>query len=147
MTVSDTVVNELIRSWKRARLSTDSESLGFPRINIIAKAVEMGGTVISGGKGARPVEAAADCLTDAERVQIVVDHMEESDRAAFEAYHLGIIRGDSCRGKPHNYRALILGISKKTYKKRVDRAWRTLERQTIELLDKVTRISENPVSL
>jgi len=134
---SDTVVNELIRTWRRARLSSDSGALGFPSISILGKVAEMGGVNIRGGKGSRPVEAAAECLTDADRVQSVVTNMPESESSAFQAYHLGIVRGDSCRGRPHKYRALILGISQKTYKKRVDRAWRILQMQVIEMLDRV----------
>ena len=129
----DTVVNDLIRSWRRARLSSDSGALGYPRISILGKVVEMGGTAIRGGN-TRPIEAESDCLTDADRVQSVVNKMPEVDRSAFEAYHLGIIRGDSCKGKPHKVRALILRISKKSYERGVLSAKRILQSWTVDLL-------------
>ena len=126
--ISPTVVDAMIRVWKIARLSADTGSLAFPSNSVLGKVVEIGPDAVAGARGAkRGAEPPADGLTDAERVQSIVENMPPEMRSAFEAYHLGIIREESCWGTPHKVRALILGISHSTYKVRVSAGWRFLQ--------------------
>ncbi len=117
--LADTVVNHMIRVWRIARLSRELAALGYPSTNLIARCVEMGGTdgIFSGSFRSKTPPGPAG-ITDAERVQSIVNRMPRELRVVFEAYHLGLIRGDSCRKTPHKARALILGISPSTYFKR-----------------------------
>lgn len=117
--VAPTVVDAMIRTWRLARLSSDSGALGLARDTIVKLAADPSGT----RPGRTGTEAAADKLTDAERVQAIVDRMPEQYRDTFEAYHLGIIRGESCRALPHAARAPTLGISRKTYYRRERWGW------------------------
>lgn len=56
--------------------------------------------------------------SDAEIVQRWVQRMPEELRTVFEAYHLGLIRGERCLKHPHRARAAILGVGKSTYYER-----------------------------
>lgn len=96
--VSPSVVDAMIRSWKLARLAKDAGKLGYPRINILHPEHGVG------------EEDDTPDDTDAEIVQRIVEGMPGEIRRVFEAAHLAIINGDSCRGKPHKWRALALGI-------------------------------------
>lgn len=89
--------------------------------DIISKCVDMGPDAVAGSRGqhASHVETESDEMTDAERVQALVNQMPPQYQTVFEAYHLGIIRGESCRGKPHKVRAILLGIAEKTYYRRL----------------------------
>ena len=127
MGASPSVVNAMIRVWRIARLSADVNSLAFPSISVLGRVVELGPDAVAASRGAYRGEPAAQGMTDCERVQVIVERMPGEMKATFEAYHLGIIRGDSCRGTPHKARALILGVSHTTYKGRVGAGWRFLQ--------------------
>jgi hypothetical protein len=108
--LSDSATARMIWHWKRARLSTGTVQLGYPKENVISKA-RMG----------RSVSLPAmfdDQMTDAEMVQATVDKMSKEISSVFEAFHLMLIRGERCRELPHKSRALALGINYKTYKAR-----------------------------
>lgn len=110
MPISETAADAMIRVWKLARLSKDDGGLYYPSINILHPKHGIGGS------GDLPTQG----LTDAERIQSVVNRMADEIRAAFEAYHLGLIRGQSARGWPHKARALTLGVPASTYFRRVN---------------------------
>jgi hypothetical protein len=129
-----TVVNHMLREWKLARLSGDM-TMAYPHINIIAKMMILGHGGVSGSRVLREYFPEIAELTDAQRVQFIVEHMQENIRGPFEAYHLGIVRGDSCRGTPHRYRALILGLEKTEYFRRVDTGWRICQLWIGAMLD------------
>lgn len=107
---SVTAADAMIRVWRLARLANVGSGLDFPSINILHP---KHGVV---GGDSHPAQA----LTDAERVQKIVTTMPPHIRAAFEAYHLGIIREQSARSWPHKARALTLGIPATTYFRRVE---------------------------
>lgn len=101
---SESVVNSLIDAWKRARLSRDAGSLGYPQINILHPEYGIAGD--------------GDIETDDEAVKFVqgvVEGVTPPYRAAFEAFHLGIIRGTYCQRRPHKWRWLVLGLEKRDY--------------------------------
>lgn len=103
--ISESSVNAFIRVWRIARMSSAGGHLGFPKVNILH---------VKHGLG----EDETEDSTDAELVQSIVEQMPAEIRSAFEAYHLGIIRGENCRDKPHKWRWLVLGIDEKRYKAR-----------------------------
>jgi len=127
MGASPSVVNAMIRVWRIARLSADANSLAFPSISVLGRVVELGPDAVAAARGAYRGEPAVQRFTDCERVQGIVERMPPEMKDSFEAYHLGIIRGDSCRGSPHKARALTLGMSYSTYKVRVGAGWRFLQ--------------------
>jgi len=81
----------------------------------------MGGLTGASAKGS--TTPPIDTITDAERVQKCVERLADEIRAVFEAYHIGLIRGDMClevvkgrrRTMTHKKRALLLGISERSY--------------------------------
>ena len=111
-------VDLMIKAWKIARLSSGEHVLGYPRTNVLHPTHGV-------GVAARAPELG---LTDAQKVQEVVDLMHEAMRSAFEAYHLGIIRGDNARMLPQRARAVILGIPWSTYRARCQAGWRYVQR-------------------
>ena len=123
--VSKTVVNAMVRSWRIARLSADTGGLGYPRVNILIRALM--------GRGGR-IFQADDELTDADIVQKIVKVMPYEMQSVFEAYHLGLIRGERCAG-PHEERANLLGITKSVYFKRLPNATQFLARHLGDALD------------
>lgn len=129
--VSESVVIEMIRHWKAARLSSGVEALDFPTENILSKA----------GKGrvrSRP-PVGEDDITDADIIQRIVQEMPYELRSVFEAYHLRLIREQRCRDDlPHKARALILGIDERKYRRRRKAAFRFCQERIGELLDSVT---------
>lgn len=131
--VSDTVVHDLIHSWKRARLSSGIV-LGFPKSTLLGRIVEFGLAIVAGSRGKRPVSQEMG-VTDADNVQKVVEKMPYELKSVFEAYHLGIIRDEVCRREPHNARAMMLGISYKTYKRRRDAGWCFIQKSAEIILD------------
>lgn len=118
--MSQTAADDMIRSWKIARLSSDS-ALGYPKVNILAKCALYGG-----GVGV-PVYSesidASQLQDDADTIQTIVFLMPKERKQAFEAFHLGIIHQERHRELSHKERAIRLGIkNRKTYYNRVDQA-------------------------
>jgi hypothetical protein len=114
--LSESTLREFLKSWKAARLSRDLRALGYPRQNVLARVMEMGPLAsVRGRTGLPPIEDVGD----ADLVQSIVEKMPRDMRSTFEAYHLGIIRQESCRDIPHKARALILGITEGMYYRRV----------------------------
>ena len=103
--ISESTANEMIRVWRRARLSRDCGRLDYPKINILHPQHGVGDD--------EPEENR-----DAEIVQSIVEKMPDEIRVSFEAVNLGIIRGEFCRKKPHKWRWLVLGIDKIRYESR-----------------------------
>lgn len=134
VSVSDSVVNTYIAIWRRARLSTGSAG-GWPPNSILGRIVEMGPYAASTrGRGIHiPPNNQRD--EDAEFIQRLVEEMLDGVRTSFEAFHVGVIRGESCRGLPHKARALTLGIDRSTYYDRVEAGRRYLAQRIGEMLD------------
>ena len=103
--ISETTYNELLRKWRYARLNRDQGLLDYPSINILHPEHGVGG------------EEPDDDI-DIDTFQGCVDRLPKEIKSVFEAFHLGIIRGEYCRHMPHKVRWLILGIDGKTYKSR-----------------------------
>ena len=115
-----TTADAMIRSWKIARLSSDS-ALGYPRVNILARCALYGGGV--GLPVYRASFLPSERQQDADLVQRIVFRMPDEPKAAFEAYHLGLIDGTKARELSHKDRAIKLGIAcRKTYYNRVNQA-------------------------
>ena len=124
--IGDTSVAEMIRAWKRARLSSDEHLLGYPSISIIAKF----GLARSG----RPAPLPEGERTDPEIIQGIVDIMPIEMRFCFEAFHLKLIKGTRCRALPHRARAYALGVSERTYRRRVKAGYRFITTWLDEVL-------------
>lgn len=107
--ISETAVNYFIRVWRIARTTKGADGLSYPTVNILHPEFGIGS----------PGNILSQAIHDAERVQSIVEKMPKETRSAFEAYHLGVIRGDSCRDMDHKARWIILAISKSTYFRRV----------------------------
>ena len=120
------LVDEMLRYWKLARLSSASEDIGYPRINILVKALM--------GRG-QPQSLPDDAITDAEIIQTIVEKMPDEMREAFEARHLALIRGRRHRGMRHKDRARILTIPLSTYWYRVSSGHRFIAIWLEEMLD------------
>ena len=104
--ISETTTNEMIRVWRRARLSRDNGHLGYPKINILHPKHGV-------GDDDEPEENR-----DVEIIQSIVENMPDEIRFSFEAFHLWIIRNQFCRKRPHKWRWLVLGIDKIRYESR-----------------------------
>lgn len=132
--VSESVVDTYIAIWRTARLAR-GESKGWPSCSILGRVVEMGPNAASARiRGGRiPPDYQDD--RDAIFVQALVDQMFPEIRASFESFHVGVIRGDSCRHLPQKARALILGIDRSTYYERVEFGKDFLARRIGEVLD------------
>jgi hypothetical protein len=113
--LSVTATHQMILAWKRARMHNDTAALGYPRENILAKAGR--------GRSLRPPPIPDGEMTDAELVQKVVDRMPNEMKRVFEAYHLMLVDDSRCRCLPHKIRASALGITPKTYRMRVRKAF------------------------
>jgi hypothetical protein len=96
---------------------------------MLGRLVYLGLDAMAALRGHRPDLSDGDEITDADVVQLIVQEMPEELRAAFEGYHIGLIRGDNCRGLPHKARALILGIPKTTYFNRVQAGRQYVQRR------------------
>jgi hypothetical protein len=122
--VSGSVVDHDIETWRRARLGSEAHVFGWPPESLLWRIVDLGLQAIASLRCAVRMSTVPQTMIpvemDAVRVQAIVDRMPDEMRAAFEAYHLGIVRGDSCRDKPHKYRANLLAISESTYYRRKD---------------------------
>lgn len=115
-------------TWKRARLSAGTDSLGFPRENILEKA----------GKGrSTPPPIPDDEMTDPEIIQAIVDRMDKAMREVFEAYHLMLINGQRCRDLNHKARAKVLRIPERTYRYRRDAGFQFIREWLGTYLDAV----------
>jgi hypothetical protein len=137
--LSDTAVDDYIRSWRIARLSKDS-SVGWGSCSIFGRLVDMGPYAAAIGRvfGSRPPLRDSMMSTfdkDAMIVQRIVHSMCDEIRGPFEAFHIGVIRGASCRGQPHKARALILGLERSTYYDRVQLGRRILSIRISEYID------------
>ena len=128
--ISESATNEMIRVWRRARLSTGTEALGYPTENILEKAR-------SGRSTGRPPIPHGE-MSDPEKVQKVVEQMSYEIRSVFEANYLMILRGKRCRNLPHKARALVLGITPKTYKARLQAGFRFCQEKLVIFLDMIT---------
>lgn len=91
-------------------MDAGQHALGYPRINIIAKM----------NMGSRSTAALIDEVSDAERMQMIVNKMPQDLRAVFEACHLGLIHEASYIKLSHSKRADKLGMPVRTYWRRVD---------------------------
>lgn len=111
-------VNAKIRAWKYARLSTDGECQGFPKTNVLHPTHGVG--------TARSMSVSE---ADAVEIQGIVEKMLPEIRSAFEAYYLGLIRGDTARAWGHKARWLLLGIGKTTYFARKNAGWEFVQRR------------------
>jgi hypothetical protein len=140
-------VDNLIRTWCYARLSTDAP--GWPGIGLLGLILEMGPFAAGGGrKGSRPPPfgcVAGVRRRDAIMAQRIVDKMPIELQGPFEAYHIGVIRFDydvdsgelvpvdggpvysSCRALSQTERAILLGLNRSTYYDRVKTGRRFLE--------------------
>lgn len=107
----------MIDRWKRARLAGGEHVQGYGTTNILHP---------EHGVGA-PLPAPELGSTDFQKVQTVVDSMHPGMRAVFEAWELGLIRGDNARRYSQRARCLILGLSWSTYKDRHDCAVRYIQ--------------------
>lgn len=121
--LSDTALDEAIRSWRRARRSY-GYIRGYPTVNVLDPTWGVG-----------TAQAVPDVsMTDADRVQRIVERMPPEIRTAFEAYHLAIVRGESCKEHGHKFRWTILAIPERTYFARVA-AGRRIIAQWLDLSD------------
>ena len=117
--VSETTVYELIRKWRIARLNRDQDLLDYPRINILHPEHGIG----------QGDENEVD--TDVELIQRMVEGLPRDVRQVFEAFHLGVIRGEYCRQMPHARRWALLGIDRSTYRSRERTARQRLRRDLL----------------
>ncbi len=127
---SESVVDAMISRWRKARLSKGEGALGFPTENVISKAGK--------GRVLRPPPMSDAELTDAEVIQTIVNEMPYEPRSVFEAYYLGMIRGQRCNRLPHKARALVLGIGDSTYRRRRRFAYRYCQVRVGDFFDNVT---------
>lgn len=100
--ISESSVNDLIRTWRRARLTCDESELGYPTTSVLHPK--------HGISEPPPMDTA-----DVDLVQRVVESLPGPVRAVFEAFHLGIIRDQHCRKMPHRWRWLVLGLDQQRY--------------------------------
>jgi len=129
--VSATTIDDLIRSWKRAILRSDAHALGYPPVNTIKKAMDYGEGRGPSRSDFVPYMRELDEETDVAYMNLILGYMHWRVDAGitadyyspFIAYHLGVIRNESCRHLPHKARALILGLKPTTYHERVRRGW------------------------
>ena len=124
---SPTVVDAMIRVWKIARMNSGAQALAYPSTSLIARCVELGGTdgvLCHAYRGNTP---AAQGITDAERVQVIVEKMPGEMRSVFEAYHIGLIDEKVCHGQRHKIRAVALDIPTTTYWYRVKSGWQFVQ--------------------
>lgn len=128
--LSDLALDAFIRSWRRARLARDVGHLGYPTVNILHPKHGV-------GDDDEPED------DDAEVVQRYVESMPTEIRVVFEARYLGIIRGDFCRNKPHQWRCLVLGLDKSTYWSRVDSGRNMLKKGLTDYLKSVESTAGN----
>ena len=126
--ISDTTYQEMLNRWRKARLSADTEALGFPKISILVKALE--------GRGGRVNYMPDDALSDADIMQTIVNTIPDALKAVYEAKHICLIRGQRCIGMPHEGRANILGIAKSTYWRRFEAATTFVKKELQIVLDK-----------
>lgn len=120
----------MVRTWRIARTTSDSCSLGYPKQNILDRCIKYGGTAGRGGPVPEPVDA-----TDAEIIQGIVDKMPPEMRKAFEARELGLIDGQRQRHIPNKERARILGVAESTYWYRVNAGHQFISDWLTELFD------------
>ena len=111
--LSDQSAKYMVRKWRKARLSGGEHVLGYPHTNVLDPTHGVG--------TARRAEDLG--LTDAQKVQAVVERMHQRMRESFEAWELGLIRGDNARKLPQAARALVLGLSFEAYRSRHRRAF------------------------
>lgn len=126
--ISESSVSVMIRSWRRARLSPGTESLGYPTENILEKAHK--------GRSTGRIPLPEGERTDAELVQKAVDIMPDELRWTFEAYHLCLIRGSRHRELPQKMRAMALGLRPTTYFRRKDSAFTFCQKSLTSWLDR-----------
>ena len=122
--ISASVVDDYITTWRRARLASEWHALGWPPESLLGRIVDLGLQVLASLRATIRMTTTPQLMMpveiDAIYVQSIIEKMPKEMRAAFEAYHLGIVRGDNCRDKPHKYRATLLAIAEKTYYRRRD---------------------------
>lgn len=114
--VSDTVVNEFIRSWKR---SVFGHQPSWPSESVIAKIVKYMTRL-----DRSPV--ISDSLDDGEVLAQIVSEMRDEDKEAYDcfiAFHLAVITDERHTDKKHRQRAEILGIADRTYRRRKARGF------------------------
>ena len=107
----------MVAKWRKARLAGGEHVLGYPTTNVLDPTHGVG--------TAQRVEELG--LTDAQKVQEAVDQMHMPMRTTFEAWELGLIRGDNARNYSQRARALILGLTWDAYRSRYDRAFRFVQ--------------------
>lgn len=117
----------MLRKWRQARLNRGQGALGYPTTNILHP--QHG--ICDDGEQGDP---------DVELFQRVVDRLTPELRAAFEAFHLGILHGSYCRQAPHRMRAFVLGVDKKTYRTRERVARDKIRHDLLTSMEKIGNI-------
>lgn len=112
MATSERTVKIMVAKWRKARLEAGEHVLGYKTTNILHPTYGV-------GMARRDEELG---MTDAQKVQAVVEKMHGPMRATFEAWELGLIRGDNARNYSQRARALILGLDWAAYRRRYRRA-------------------------
>jgi DNA-directed RNA polymerase specialized sigma24 family protein len=120
-------MSDLLRKWRRARLNRGQNVLGYPKTNILHPEHGIG-------------DEDPPNDPDVEVFQRMVERLTPELRAAFEAFHLGILHGTYCRSAPHRMRAFILGVDKKTYRTREKVAREKIKRDLLTVFEKVGKI-------
>ena len=128
--ISETAFRELLRKWRHARLNHDQGELDYPSINILHPEHGISGEV-------------SEHDPDVELFQRVVEYLSPELRAVFEAYHLAIIRGCSCKGTPHKLRSAMLRMDPQAYRMREQSAAEIIRRELLTFLEK--RVVSIPV--
>ena len=130
----------MIRTWRIARTTSDTNALGYPKQNILDRCIKYGGTAGRGGPS--PIH---EDVTDAEIIQAIVDKMPVEMRTAFEARELGLVNGQRQRHIPNKRRAQILGIAESTYWYRVKSGQEFISNSLSDLFDSLESHANIPV--
>lgn len=136
-TVSDSVLDDMIGVWRHARTS-GGHVQGWPS-GLLGRLVELGVHALAALRGRIGLPSMWHEDPTPYIIQEIVDKMPRELRDVFEADYLAIVRGDSCKGEPRKYRAVLLAISEPTYYRRREagrefvRTWLTA-RQTAQPL-------------
>lgn len=131
--LGNSVVNAMVSSWRRARLSAMIGTVsGYSSVNSIYRWMRFGMQKPERTYIFSERVNEVQKVSDAEIVQQWVQRMPEEMRTVFEAYHIALIRGERCLKHPHKARAATLGISRSTYYERVKAAHSYL-RMNLEL--------------
>ena len=140
--VSLSEADDWILVWRTARLAS-GHALGWSSESIWSRLAEMRILIRMPKTGTANLPPDTDSDIRAAAVQSIVETMPSTIRGPFEAYNIGVIRGDSCRHIPHKARALILGLDRSVYYKRIDMARAHVAEKLAEILDRTDTFREN----